>query len=1083
MAQRSLSYADAVRLLGGSDSKILGAFKRVAGLLILGPAPLTSDVLTWFDAKGELVRLSKALVGRAAERQDDLSQFDRMQRLEAAHTIIVVTAFFESLGEVRLPVEVTRSEQLALAGGDLNGIHDFADQIQSVGRVVPNPAQTAGSFRTDLRDYYLGLADRLHQFISGLAAWDQLAATERNRLTRELVETAERAIDRYQESLRRLATDFPEIQVWILYGEHQVNLATLTEREEVPDPLIPGRASDATRQRLASAYRSSLQQPLARPGDFAGSVLFPTVDEAYVSPLFRTAEATHDARINDESWWAEQPIHEALETFLTNHLTSARAARAPLMVLGQPGSGKSLLTKMLAARLPSDSFLPIRVPLRHVSGDFDIEHQVDQALRITTHERISWPELARSAGDVLPVLLLDGFDELLQATGVNHSDYLVRIEQFQHREAAQGRPLAVIVTSRTIVAGQATTPAETIALRLEPFDDSRVGAWLDSWNRTNATEFARRGLSPLALDTVLSYRELATQPLLLLMLALYDADNNALQHHAADLPTHKLYERLVSGFASREVSKLRAGLSGPSLSEATELEIGRLSVAAFAMFNRGTHWVTDSDLDADLRALDIAPESWLAPAGMRKPTAAAQLIFGRFFFVHESQAARHETPVRTYEFLHASFGEYLVSRLSWEVLQAEAARAAAARRSFRRAHVEDHLLRALLSYQPLSSQPTILAFLDGLAGETPANQDSIRSLVLTLFRNANHAPGLDRYAAYQPHVPGEPARCATYSANLLLLSLCIGAVRVSELYQDRSDPVDAWHDQTLLWRSQLSAGGWQSLVDAITLERIRDGEQRDVRLTMGSGPHQPAIDLAWTFGHDPDTRSDHSLRAIGGSADWLRRESYFQCGVHDDLVQHAVEPLTARLLWTVTTFTGVDTERFQSVAHALAEVLADPSPAAYRAAAAIGSHDGPPWTGGENIRFWRLLLDRLGTGAGADPLTAADVLGTLLNQVRDDEIPALADGILRCVLTYLGQDQEADLELARLVGVALAVGLEAADLVLAIDALVRAHELGLPAPIPARLLDSTERARLLDRVNPIRPDLRARLEALIGAGS
>jgi hypothetical protein len=32
-------------------------------------------------------------------------------------------------------------------------------------------------------------------------------------------------------------------------------------------------------------------------------------------------------------------------------------------------------------------------------------------------ERLDWPTLARSSDGALPVVLLDGFDELLQATG------------------------------------------------------------------------------------------------------------------------------------------------------------------------------------------------------------------------------------------------------------------------------------------------------------------------------------------------------------------------------------------------------------------------------------------------------------------------------------------------------------------------------------------------------------------------------------------------------------------------------------------------------------------------------------------
>jgi hypothetical protein len=53
------------------------------------------------------------------------------------------------------------------------------------------------------------------------------------------------------------------------------------------------------------------------------------------------------------------------------------------------------------------------------------------------------------------MVMLDGFDELLQATGVSQSDYLEKVAEFQRREADQGRPVAALVTSRTAVADRA----------------------------------------------------------------------------------------------------------------------------------------------------------------------------------------------------------------------------------------------------------------------------------------------------------------------------------------------------------------------------------------------------------------------------------------------------------------------------------------------------------------------------------------------------------------------------------------------------------------------------------------------------
>jgi hypothetical protein len=98
------------------------------------------------------------------------------------------------------------------------------------------------------------------------------------------------------------------------------------------------------------------------------------------------------------------------------------------------------------------------------------------------------------------------------------------------------------------------------------------------------------------------YPELAGQPLLLLMLAIYDAEGNGLRS-AGTLRPDQLYERLLARFARREVDKRGTGLPVRERDRLVEAELRKLSLVAFAMFNRGTQWVTEDDLDDDLRAL------------------------------------------------------------------------------------------------------------------------------------------------------------------------------------------------------------------------------------------------------------------------------------------------------------------------------------------------------------------------------------------------------------------------------------------------------------------------------------------------
>ncbi|MFI1990410.1 NACHT domain-containing protein [Actinoplanes sp. NPDC020271] len=1026
---RAFTYADAIRLLGGTDQGIAEAVATG------GDVPST-DVLRWFGGTDEVVHQSRTLLRRLTERRNALDPVERGDSLSAAHTVIVVSAFFESLAEVRLPVELTRGAPLPQTG--TAGIGDFTEQIRSAGLLVPSPEQIPASFDDVLRRYYLGLADRLHQFITDLAGWEKLPFLQRNRITRQLTDAASHAALRYREALRLLAIDFPEVSQW----------ATSRDEGATSRPAVE-RKPDAWRRDLARVYQAYLQRPIVRSVDVETGVRIPVLDEGFISPSYRVAEIAPHADVTDESWWAGQPVRDDLQEFLLGYLTSPRAVDGPLLILGHPGAGKSLLTRVLAARLPVADFMAIRVPLREVSAAGEVMEQIEDAVREATGERIPWPTVARLAGDALPVVILDGFDELLQAAGVRHSDYLERVARFQRREAEIGRPVAAIVTSRIVVADRVRLPARTVVLRLEPFDEGQVAAWIDVWNKVNAPEFTRLGRTPLTLEIVLAQRDLATQPLWLLMLAL--------QHLGGEHPASG-YEGLLSTFVRREIGKRGIGLSVRDLERAAESEIHLLSVAAFAMFNRDREWVTHYELDADLRAL-APPDRSPAQADLRAPLSASELLLSRFFFVRRAQTATSdEEPPRTYKFLHATFGEFLVSRLTWDVLQSMTVRGP----RFGTIPLDDELLRSLLSHQPLSQRSRVPAFLTEMA----AGDAQVRDPLLKVFQSVNHASPQWNDYGYVPTFAGVPARYATYAANVLLLILCTGPVRAGQLYPDHADPVQAWHSQALLWKSQLSAEGWRSLVDSTTVDRIRTDDGRDIRIALGSGPVDPVLDPLWAFRRVPVHDADPL---------WLHRENHFQCGFDGDIVHHGLEPLTRKLPWTLTAFPGDTEHGFVSAARALVEIWTDPSPLAYRAAAAAADATRDGYSA-----YAELLLNRLSTADGMPSGAVADILDAYLDGPGRSEMPAgVADSILRCVLTFLGRQPGSDRQLTRAVTVVIDTAFEAADPVLVVDALVRLREQDLPAELPAALHNPEGRASLMRRVTPIRPDLEARLQAVI----
>ncbi len=938
-----LSYADAVKLLGAKENKIVGALdKLLGGALLAGSGVDLWGLLGWFDAKAEFIRLSHDLATKVSERK--LSRYDRTQRLHAAHTVIVLVAFFEAFDELEFPLTTKDLGPTKQKGTGLPSPTVYGDEMLYAAVPVPGPALPHDRYNDELTSWYAEFAKDLRKTVNQLAIWDTLNATQQDRL-HDLIgnDLPAKAVRRYEELFLQLTADFPEVAYWRQSHELRSMGTALARLEEVLVPI--GDSPTERRAELARKYQAVLNHPIIEPEQM---VSIPTLAECYIDPFYQVCEAGTESAPANRSWWDSRPVRQDVHRFLAGYLTSPKATEKPLLVLGDPGSGKSVLTKVLAARLPASDFLVLRVELRTTPTEADIREQIEHGLRELLQEQVSWPTLTRSAGAALPVVLLDGFDELLQATGVSQTDYLTKIARFQQDSAELGRPVAFVVTSRISVADRAVAPKGTAVLRLVPFTPEQADRWLRVWNRSNAQYFRTANLKPLTGGTVARYPDLGEQPLLLLMLALYDADDNALQHTSSQIREAELYERLLTTFALREVTKDGGG--------DVEAELQRLSIVAFAMFNRGTQWVSEQDLDKDMAAL--LPRNPVR-AGNREPLGAGEAVLGRFFFVQRAQAVRDERTLRTYEFLHATFGEYLVARATWQILKNMLAVESHRHRTFAGA-VDDTELYALLSFSPLCARTPVIEFLKDMSGElTIEERAALAELLIGLFKTVHLPRSNQALTSYGPVEQSPAARYAHYSLNLvLLITLVKGVVTARELLVKGTDTYSFWHGFAVLWQSQLAEAEWISLLDTLQLTRFWQGDKRDLSISIGPSPTIPPVDLEWVFGRErfEIIHSDFAER--------FRQEANFVCGPWSDVISHTIAPLADMVPAAVDTLILPGDGQGVSGAHALLTLLLDPTSTKPRMIDSVLGFMPFKSTKGQDRLLVRALIDILRSRAG-----------------------------------------------------------------------------------------------------------------------
>ena len=797
--------------------------------------------------------------------------------------------------------------------------------------------------------------------------------------------------------------------------------------------LLPGRQPADIALSLSNAYRAVLGRPILAEEQTLTGVRLPTLEESYLDPDFRVSAVRAGELSSDEDWWASVPVRRDLTEYLGDFLTSPEAATAPLVVLGQPGAGKSVLTKVLAARLPPRGFLPVRVVLREVPAEAEVQDQIEYAVRAATGLRIDWPDVARAAGAAVPVVLLDGFDELLQATGVSQSDYLLKLARFQQREADQGRPVIVLVTSRTAVSNRVRYPDGTMALRLEPFRNDQIASWLRTWNSCNEELITARDLKPLTADVLSRHQALASEPLLLLMLAMYDADANALQRRGGTaedggIDETRLYEELLTSFAAREVAKSRDSASVGELPALVEQELQRLSLIAFSIINRRRQWVTEAELDTDLAAL--LSRSAAQHAGFRTPLTQAEIAIGRFFFVQRAQAVLEGSRMQTFEFLHATFGEYLAARLTVQL-----ATDLLGRRSslmVNTAVADDDLLYGLLSFAPLSSRQ-ILRFVKSICQwQVPETERRKLADLLIDVLGVSENRTEHRYNAYRPAPLPTSSRHGVYSANLVLLILAleptVSAARLFRASNAYNDPAKMWHRRVLLWRSAMNEPDWTDLALALCIRHTWLGDTRDLEISLSAAPRKnpEPIDPYW---HYRDTPSKQDWN----EGQWHR--SYWadifhkmdvSSGTNDSVVRHAIEPMFRRIGASITTFHGSASAHASSMAHDLMHLwlsrVLDPDTGDLADAydrLSIVFDSRPLWDAQLQVDAVKLVLDflqhdvaRLPAGTVTRYLKAATGLAdqddTVLKLIFEGAVSALntesADSDQREVLTQIVAD-------------------------------------------------------------------------------
>ncbi|WP_327652509.1 NACHT domain-containing protein [Micromonospora aurantiaca] len=850
----SLSYRDALRLLAPGSARITETDKVVSAGILGAGALSHGTALALLGPKNALMQLVRDATGNQAGRIRATGGKSYYELLEASHTVLALSAFFDGFRDEVGPgfdrLELTDEEKVGMVPAERRH-HTLPQEIDGGYFPLPSSVHGMDDTRRDVEAAYVKLYDATIAFCEGLAAWPSVRRGL--DLTSMRSRVVGRAMWHYEDRFDRLAADLPEFGFRMIRQaiEHNLidNRKLTTEvsarldalaqlyrnLDELSGPVAADRP-DLLREsldRLTGSLAAVFRQPLLRIKDVDFHLRLPNVDSGFISPDFRAAEYGKHTSPEREHWWEDQPRRGDLVGFLSEYLTDPASLHRPLLLLGQPGAGKTLLTRVIAARLPASRFTAIVVPLRRMSGDTSPTEQIEAAIEQVMDERMRWADLRRATQHTTVVVIFDGFDELVQVTGTAHSQYIDRVAEFQETQWDLGYSVIPIITSRILVMDRASVPQGTVLVRLEDLTDAQVTAWLTAVNAANED---RPGYRRLSARELLSHGELARQPLLLTLLAIYYNEHWADRRPGAAISRSDLFTGLLTAFIRRQVSEKAPTALANHEREAREHQLRRdLAITAFAMFNRNRELVNRAALRLDLDCFGSGPGDG-SRFELGDVLGPEQLVTAAFFVVYGPDDVQGEDARRTYEFLHTTIGDFLIAEYVIGALRS----LAVLRRHTRSPagfgyQLDTGQFRALLSHQPLVKREAVVGFARELASRHPEELDGIVETIAGLLAEARQRTNLAGVDGYRP-APYDPVRLlAAYTANLVALAALVSpdGVRHTDLMDEAT-----WVSTVRLWRAGLDEKGQLAMIswlgrDAdgrIIAERRREGRGETVNV-------------------------------------------------------------------------------------------------------------------------------------------------------------------------------------------------------------------------------------------------------------